>query len=61
MIQSLLIGIGGIIILMVAWMLVQMSWGKTFSEEISDEDVLADRRSCSNCGCSIPCNNALRQ
>lgn len=59
--QSFIIGIGGVIVLMLGWVVVQCYWGKSFSEEISDEDVLADRRSCSNCGCSIPCNNALRQ
>jgi hypothetical protein len=61
MIQSLIVGVGGLVLLMLVWVVVQTYWGKTFSEEITDEDVLAERRSCGNCGCSIPCDNALRQ
>lgn len=49
------IAIGGIVGLMLAWVWVQSVWRKTFSENISDEDVLADRRSCGNCGCTKVC------
>ena len=55
MIKSLIIGIGGIIILMIAWTFIQLIWKKTFAEYISDEDVLAERKSCGNCGCSTAC------
>ncbi len=55
MIGSLIWGIGGIIILMVGWMLIQQSWGKMFSEQLTDEDVLAGRSSCGNCGCTAIC------
>ncbi len=60
MIKSLIIGIGGIIALMIIWAIVQLFWKKTFSEYISDDDVLADRRSCGNCGCSTICKNKLQ-
>lgn len=49
------IAIGGIVALMLAWVWVQSVWRKTFSENISDEDVLAERRSCGNCGCAKVC------
>lgn len=57
MLNSLLIGIGGIIVLMIIWAIVQLFWKKTFSEYIADEDVLAERRSCGNCGCTTVCKN----
>ena len=49
------IAIGGIVALMLAWVWVQSVWRKMFSENISDEDVLAERRSCGNCGCTKVC------
>jgi hypothetical protein len=55
MINSLLIGIGGMVGLVVLWFIVQRLWGNTFSDYISDEDVLAERRSCGNCGCTTAC------
>ena len=55
MIESYIIGIGVIVTLMVMWMAVQSFWRKTFSDHLSDEDVLADRTSCSNCGCTNVC------
>jgi hypothetical protein len=57
MIKSLLIGIGGILALMVIWVVVQSIWGKIFSEYMTDEDVLAGRTSCGNCGCTTACKN----
>ena len=57
MLQSFIIGIGGIIIMMVLWVLVQSLWRKTFAEYLTDEDVLADRTKCSNCGCATACEN----
>ncbi len=42
--------------LMVLWYMVQRLWKKTFDEYVDgDEDVLADRRSCSDCGCTVAC------
>ncbi len=55
MIESLIIGIGGIVLLMIGWIVVQAFWRKTFSDHLSDEDVLAGRTSCSNCGCTTVC------
>lgn len=49
------IAIGGIVALMMAWVWVQSVWRKTFSKNISDEDVLAERRSCGNCSCTKVC------
>ena len=57
MLHSLLIGIGGVIALMLLWTLVQTLWGKTFSDYMSDEDVMAGRTKCSNCGCTTACEN----
>ncbi|MCO6477306.1 MAG: hypothetical protein J5I94_11825 [Phaeodactylibacter sp.] len=61
MIGSFLIGIGGMIFLMIGWALVQSLWRKSFSDYISDDDVLADRRSCGNCGCTTICENKREQ
>ncbi|MCB0847705.1 MAG: hypothetical protein KDD63_28285 [Bacteroidetes bacterium] len=61
MIGTYLTGIGGIVGLMVVWVVVQSFWRKTFSEHINDEDVLAERRSCSNCGCTTVCKTKLRE
>ena len=57
MLNTFLTGIGGIIALMIIWGIVQFFWKKTFSEFISDEDVMAERRSCGNCGCLTICEN----
>ncbi len=55
MIQSLIIGIGLTLALVLVWTFVQYQWKNTFREEYLDDDVLADRRSCSNCGCNAIC------
>lgn len=52
MIGSLAIAIGGIVSMMIIWIGIQYMWKQVFAEHITDEDVLADRRSCGNCGCS---------
>lgn len=59
MLESLVTGTGIIVGLALAWVLVQTLWRNTFSEYISDEDVLADRRSCGNCGCSTACKRDI--
>ena len=51
MTTSLLIGLFGVVALMLYWVLVQVVWKQVFADQISDEDVLAERRSCGNCGC----------
>lgn len=55
MIQSLLIAIGFMVAIVLAWTLVQHLWRDTFREEYTQEDVLAGRRSCANCGCTGIC------
>lgn len=50
--MTYIIAIGGIVTMMIAWVAVQVLWKKVFAENITDEDVLADRRSCGNCGCT---------
>lgn len=53
--MSYVIGIFGIIGAMLLWMLVQILWKKVFSDEVTDTDVLAMRRSCGSCGCTTSC------
>ena len=55
MLYSLSIAIIGIVSLMLVWTLVQSVWKKLFADHITDEDVLAERRSCGNCGCGTIC------
>jgi len=57
MLYSLLIAITGIVTIMLIWVGVQRIWGQAFAEHINDEDVLAERRSCGNCGCGAICKN----
>ena len=57
MIKSLIIAITSITLLMTVWVTVQTFWKKTFQDYISDADVLAERRSCKNCGCTEACEN----
>lgn len=42
---------GAVIVLMLFWILIQGIWRGVFQDYIQDEDVLAERRSCANCGC----------
>jgi hypothetical protein len=55
MINSLLIGVGGVILLVLIWIVVQQLWRKVFAEYISEPDVLAERSSCGNCTCTTAC------
>jgi len=43
--------------LMVGWVIIQSFWKKTFIHYMKDDDVMADRISCSNCGCTTACKN----
>ena len=58
MISSLIIGIGGIVFLMLAWVAVQALWRKIFAENIQDDDVLTGRTKCSSCGCGTICRES---
>ena len=55
MVHSLMIAIIGIVTLMLAWVVVQNVWRNVFADQLADEDVLAERRSCGNCGCGQVC------
>jgi len=57
MLQSLIIGIGGIIFLMIVWFAIQTWWGKTFPDHVIDDDAMAGRTKCSNCDCTAECEN----
>ena len=61
MIKSLLIATFGIIFLMLFWTIVQNGWRKLFTGKDSDQDVLADRRSCSGCSCITSCKEDGRK
>lgn len=56
MIIKLTIGILSIIIMMSAWIGVQSLWRKVFFDRDADEDVLARRSGCGDCGCSVVCS-----
>lgn len=56
MVQSMLIASLGIVGMMLAWIGVQTIWRRMFAGQISDEDVLAERRSCGDCGCTTACS-----
>lgn len=58
MFTSLIVGIIGIIGLMIIWVVVQSYWRDTFFENILDDDVLAGRTSCGNCGCTRICKQS---
>jgi hypothetical protein len=60
MVTSLIIGVLGMVTLTVFWLIVQRHWANAFSDHISDEDVLAERSSCGNCGCTKFCENKNR-
>ena len=42
-------------LLLVGWMLVQHAWRRQFGQPDDDDDVLAARGGCGNCGCTTPC------
>ena len=52
MLHTMTVTIGAVVALMLFWVLIQKIWAGVFRDYIQDEDVLADRRSCANCGCS---------
>lgn len=56
MIGNYIIGILGIAGLMIAWVVVQSLWRKTFIDEVVDKDVLAGRSDCGSCSCLTPCS-----
>jgi hypothetical protein len=61
MMYSLVIGIGILVAMMLGWTLVQALWRTSFREEISEEDVLAARSDCGNCGCGSVCKKRINE
>jgi hypothetical protein len=59
MLSSFLTAMLGIVGLMIGWMLVQAGWRRAFADYVEEEDVLAERRSCGNCGCSTTCRRPV--
>ncbi|PSR13093.1 MAG: hypothetical protein DA408_04565 [Bacteroidetes bacterium] len=59
MIKSLLIACVVIVGLMVLWLAVQQGWRQLFADQLADEDVLAGRRGCGNCGCTSACTTTV--
>jgi predicted permease len=57
MLQSILIAVALVLIMVLGWLLVQLLWKRVFKNEYREEDVLAGRRSCANCGCTGFCEN----
>jgi len=55
--KSFLIAATAIIGMMFVWTIVQTMWRKIFTGSAAGEDVLADRRSCSDCSCITICKN----
>jgi len=53
---SYAIGLGGIVILAVAWAAVQGAWKKVFPDAVPDPDVLAGRMGCHGCDCTDDCD-----
>ncbi|NND06829.1 MAG: hypothetical protein HKN87_10660 [Saprospiraceae bacterium] len=61
MIESMVVGIGVIVLLMLGWIAVQHWWGRVFADYVTDEDVMAGRTKCSNCGCTTACELKQKQ
>ena len=55
MLNTIIISLIIVLGLMITWYFIQNLWRQTFADEISDEDVLAERNSCGNCGCQTTC------
>jgi len=55
--ETYIIGICGVVFLMVGWITIQAWWGKTFPDHVIDDDPMAGRTKCSNCGCTTVCEN----
>lgn len=58
---TLLTALGGIVGMMLAWVAVQRLWGHVFAEarDEHEEDMLAQRGACGQCGCAAACSRKL--
>jgi len=61
MLTTLITATTAITLLVIGWAVVQKLWGNTFSDYLEDEDVLAGRTKCGNCGCTTACANKIDQ
>ena len=57
MFETIIIAIGGVVGMMILWTGIQALWRKVFSDHIVEEDVLAGRTKCGNCGCVTVCRD----
>ena len=49
--MTYLLSISIMVGLLLVWAFVQDRWKKTFPEDVLDDDALAGRSDCGNCGC----------
>jgi len=55
MIETFIIAVAGIVGLMILWIVIQTLWRSVFADHIAEDDVLAGRTKCANCGCVSVC------
>lgn len=55
--MTTLLSITIIVGLMLVWAFVQDRWKKTFPDHVLNDDALAGRSDCGNCGCGGTCVN----
>lgn len=55
MLKSLLITTIAIVGMMIGWIIVQTIWRKVFTGSWNGDDVLIDRRGCTDCSCLFIC------
>ncbi|MBD0401758.1 MULTISPECIES: hypothetical protein [Flammeovirga] len=50
-----------LVVILVAWIVVQSLWGQLFKEELNDEDVLKHRSQCGSCSCGAVCKKQFKK
>ena len=61
MLDSYLIAMLGTAAMAAAWLAVQLAWGRSFSEEGDEPDVLAARRGCGGCARADRCEPTTQE
>jgi hypothetical protein len=56
MIEHYIVGVGAILFLSVAWLVVQRAWKRSFADLAEHPDALAGRSRCHGCGDSKGCH-----
>ena len=59
MLASYATGIGALVIVLVAWVGIQIAWRKVFPGVCTDPDVLAERTGCQRSACSGACESSF--